>query len=138
MTLLDTNVIIYAFEAESPFQRWAQRTIADSVSGNGAGVNVVSVAEICVGEDDPESVTDRIRGWGVQVLDIPSAVAPVCARAFRLYRRRRTAQSGQTLPAMPLPDFFIGAHAQVLKCDLATADAERFRTYFPSVNLLTP
>jgi predicted nucleic acid-binding protein len=38
----------------------------------------------------------------------------------------------------PLPDFFIGAHAQVMGWTLATADESRFTTYFPSVRLLTP
>jgi predicted nucleic acid-binding protein len=37
-----------------------------------------------------------------------------------------------------LPDFFIGAHAQIMGWPLATADEGRFRTYFPSVILRTP
>ena len=32
----------------------------------------------------------------------------------------------------PLPDFFIGAHAQLAGWPLATADPDRIRTYFPT------
>jgi predicted nucleic acid-binding protein len=39
---------------------------------------------------------------------------------------------------MPLPDFFIGAHAEVMGWPPATADEGRFRTSFPSVTLETP
>lgn len=42
------------------------------------------------------------------------------------------------VPTMPLPDFFIGAHAKIMGWDLATADQGRFHTYFPSVALKMP
>ena len=31
MILLDTNVLIYAFDPDAPFYQWAQETIADAV-----------------------------------------------------------------------------------------------------------
>jgi len=138
MILLDTNVPIYAFDAESPFCRWARDSIVDAVSSAGAAISAVSLAEICVGDRDPSTVADRVRRWGVEILDVPVAAADVCAAAYRKYRKRRFAQSGAKAPAMPLPDFFIGAHAEVLNWELATADGRRFRAYFPSVVLRTP
>lgn len=138
MILLDTNVLIYAFDPDSPHSRWSRRTIADAVAGHGAAINAVSLAELCVGDEEPETVADRIRSWGVEILDVPAAAADICAKAYCRYRRRRHSQSGKDAPAMPLPDFFIGAHAKIMSWDLATVDQGRFQTYFPSVRLVTP
>lgn len=138
MILLDTNVLIYASTDQSPFLEWARRTIAGAVSEDGAAVNAVSLAEICVGDAEPEKVADRLRSWGITLLDVPAAAAGPCAKAYQEYRERRRAESGRDAPSLPLPDFFIGAHAQVMGWQLATADEGRFRTYFPTVTLLTP
>jgi len=138
MMLLDTNVLIYASDAKSSHCRWARRMIAEGVSGAGAAVNAVSLAEVCVGDAEPQTVADRIRSWGVAVLDVPAAASDVCARAYLSYRVRRKADSGKDAPALPLPDFFIGAHAQIMGWPLATADESRFKTYFPAVPLRTP
>ena len=138
MILLDTNVLIYAFTDHSPFLEWARRTIATGVSEDGAAVNAVSLAEICVGDAEPGTAADRLRSWGITILDVPAAIAEPCAKAYSKYRERRREESGLGAPSLPLPDFFIGAHAQVMGWPLATADEGRFRTYFPSVTLLTP
>jgi predicted nucleic acid-binding protein len=138
MMLLDTNVLIYASDAKARHCRWARRMIAGGVSGEGAAVNAVSLAEVCVGDAVPQTVADRIRSWGVAVLDVPTAASEVCARAYSSYRSRRKLDSGKDAPALPLPDFFIGAHAQIMGWSLATADASRFKTYFPAVPLRTP
>ena len=138
MILLDTNVLIYASDEQSKLCRWERRMIAEGVSGEGAAVNAVSLAEVCVGDAEPQTVADRIRSWGVAVVDVPAAAAEVCACAYLAYRKRRKADSGKDAPAVPLPDFFIGAQAQVMGWTLATADEGRFKTYFPAVPLRTP
>ena len=38
----------------------------------------------------------------------------------------------------PLPDFYIGAHAQSAGLALLTRDAKRYSTYFPKVTLISP
>lgn len=138
MILLDTNVLIYAFDTSSPFSQWARETITDAVAGDGAAINAVSLAELCVGDAEPSTVADRIRSWGIDVLDVPVAAADICATAYLQYRQRRMSQSGTPVPTMPLPHFFIGAHAKIMDWELATADRGRFHTYFPSVSLKMP
>lgn len=138
MILLDTNVLIYAADPASRYGPWARATIGDAVAGEGAAINAVSLAEIYVGDLEPETVADRIRSWGIEILDVPAAAAPVCARAYLAYRQRRAAESGKQSPRMPVPDSFIGAHAEIMDWPLATADSGRFKTYFSSVALEMP
>lgn len=138
MILLDTNVLIYAFGARSGHQDWARTIIAGGVARDGAAINAATLAELCVGDAAPDSVAARVRGWGVEILDIPAAAAEIGARAYRLYRHRRQRDSGKESPMMPLPDFFIGAHAQLMAWSLATADVDRYKTYFPKVKLRLP
>lgn len=137
MILLDTNVLIYASDETSPFHEWAADLISDEVAGDeGVSANAVSLAEVCVGDADPGSVAQRNEAWGVQLVAVPAAAG--CASAYVAYRTRCKADSGLDAPGLPLPDFFIGAHAQVMGWMLATGDAARFRTYFPSVRLFSP
>lgn len=138
MTLLDTNVLIYAFDAGSAHAGWAREVIAAAVAGEGAAISAISLAELCVGDADPPTVADRVRSWGVAIVDVPAAAAEPCAHAYREYRERRQSGSPVKAPATPLPDFFIGAHAAVMDWELATADQGRFKTYFPSVALQMP
>ena len=54
MTLFDTNVLIYAMEPGSPFHDWAAGLIVDEAMKSDAAVNVVSIAETCVGATDSD------------------------------------------------------------------------------------
>ena len=139
MKLLDTNVLVYARKPTSHFHEWALNQIASLVSTEGVGLNAASLAELCA-EDGIDSalLLREITAFGVQMLDIPTEAAVICGEAYRNYRRKRKRQSGKDSPKIPLPDFFIGAHAELLGLDLVTNDSERYRAYFPNVKLVTP
>lgn len=138
MILLDTNVLIYGFEASSPFHSWARGVIRSSLLGNGAAINPVILAEYLIGEQSPETTISRLQTVGIVILDLPVSAAPRCAAAYATYLENRRLQPVSPAPKLPLPDFFIGAHAALLDLPLATADVGRYRTYFPEVTLITP
>jgi hypothetical protein len=99
---------------------------------------VVTVAELCAGDWHPEEVKSDLHNWGVQIADIPAASAAVCGRAYRRYVTARRDSGGSEPPKMPLPDFFIGAQAEIMGWKIATRDQHRFKKYFPAVELITP
>ena len=138
MILLDTNVLIYAFDEDSEFYSWARELLIDSIRGEGAAVNTVVLAELCVGDAEPATVAERMRKWGIQLLDLPHSVSAICGRAYAHYLENRRLAGHGPIAKVPLPDFFVGAHAEVLGMPLATADPDRYRTYFPDLPLLLP
>jgi predicted nucleic acid-binding protein len=138
MTLLDTNVLIYGFDRRSLHHSWAWASIRRLVLGDGAAINPVILAEYLIGEQAPDTVIPRLTSFGIVILDLPATVSPRCAEAYASFLANRRQQSGPPAPKVPLPDFFIGAHASLLDLPLATADLDRYQTYFPEVKLITP
>jgi predicted nucleic acid-binding protein len=80
------------------------------------------------------SMVDRGRGSEAALHrhPIPYEAAFLAGKCHLKYRRLGGRRS------MPLPDFFIGAHAAVEGWTLLTRDAARFRTYFPKLALIAP
>jgi predicted nucleic acid-binding protein len=138
MILLDTNVIVDALDQRQANHRWARKQIEDAVANEGGVISVVTLAELCAGAREPEEVEPEVRKWGVSVHDFPAAAALHCGRAFRRYVSARRQSGGGASPNIPLPDFFIGAQAEVMGWKVATRDVARFETYFPSLTLITP
>ena len=63
---------------------------------------------------------------------MPGSCAALAAAAFGLYRRRGGARQ------LPLPDFFIGAHAAVANLSVLTRDPAGYATYFPRLAVVGP
>jgi hypothetical protein len=138
MILLDTNVIVDALDKSHANHQWAKKQIEDAVAAEGGGISVVTLAELCAGARNPADVEPEIKRWGLTVHDVPAAAASVCGKAYRRYATARRNSGGGPSPKMPLPDFFIGAQAEVMGWKIATRDQGRFEKYFPAVVLVTP
>jgi predicted nucleic acid-binding protein len=138
MILLDTNVIVDALDKGGANHPWAKKQIEEAVSTEGGGISVVTLAELCAGARNPADVEPEIKRWGLTVHDVPVAAASTCGIAYRRYVKTRRDSGGGPSPKMPLPDFFIGAQAEVMGWKIATRDQGRFERYFPTVLLVTP
>lgn len=95
-------------------------------------VNPIVYAEISIGFTTPEACDLALSERWVERIPMPWPASFLAGKAFLHYRRR----GGPKLS--PLPDFFIGAHAAVDGLRLLTRDPARYRTYFPTVELISP
>jgi predicted nucleic acid-binding protein len=136
--LFDTSVIIDARDSASPFHQWAKEQIAGAVATEGAAANTVTVAEVCVRAKDRDTVPALLEGFGMTLVSLPVSAAVPAARAFGVYLDRLRKEGKTPATKMPLPDFLIGAHAQVEGMKLVTRDPDRIRSYFPKVDLVVP
>ncbi len=115
--------------------QWADWSIAQLRAQSklpASAINPVVYAELSLSFSTLEALDDVVLTMALELREIPRPALFLAARAYALYRRRGGSK-GQVLP-----DFFIGAHAAVEGWPLLTRDASRFKTYFPTLDVITP
>ncbi len=132
MTLVDTNVLLDLVTNDPVWADWSIRQLDNAAVKGPLIINDVVYAELSVGFERIEDLDDLLDEAGIAMDEIPREALFLAGKAFRRYRTAGGARSGV------LPDFFIGAHAAVLRLPLLTRDAKRYRSYFPSVVLIAP
>lgn len=132
MILVDTNVLVDIWSQDPAWARWSEAAIARAAAEEELVVDPVICAELSLGFESEPQLREALRSAGIRVVPLPVEAAWPAARAFAAYRRRGGARRA------PLPDFFIGAHAQAADFKLLTRDPRRYRTYFPGVKLIAP
>ena len=130
--LFDTNVLLDIATCDPQWQGWSEGQYR-LVSANGLIIiNPVICAELSPAFDCEADLEAWLDPAVFQRDPLPWQSSWLAGQAFVTYRRRGGTKT------TPLPDFFIGAHAAVAGLTVVTRDAARFRTYFPSVALVTP
>lgn len=130
--LFDSNVLLDIATADPVWMAWSEAEIRAASRQGPILVNPIIYAELAPAF---ASEADHDRWFDPAVfrrLPLPYAAGWRAAQAFLAYRR------GGGLRTSPLPDFYIGAHAEVENLRLVTRDATRYRTYFPSLTLIAP
>ena len=113
--------------------------IAEGISTDGVGINAITLAELCsAARADSEKIQAELHSADISIIDLPARAAAICGRAYRRYGLARARSRGGKAPSVPLADFFIGGHAELMGWRLATRDVERYRIYFPGVELIAP
>jgi len=73
MILLDTNVVVDALDKKQAHHAWSKKQIEDAVVGEGGGISVVTLAELCAGAREPKNVEMEVKRLGITVHDVPAA-----------------------------------------------------------------
>jgi predicted nucleic acid-binding protein len=131
-TLVDSNVLIDVLSGSSAWGEWSGDAIRHAGAIGPLVINEVIYAEVSYRYSRIELLDRDLPADEYQREHMPWPGAFLAGKAFVEYRRRSGVRRS------PLPDFFIGAHAAVAGLRLLTRDPTRYRTYFPTVELIAP
>jgi predicted nucleic acid-binding protein len=132
MVLVDTNVLLDWLTMDSDWFEWSVQAIDAAHQDEGIAINAIIYAEVSVGfltaSDARRAIPSKKFHW----LPLSHEAAFLAGKAYKEYRERGGVRRS------PLPDFFIGAHAQAAGLALLTRDKNRYASYFPDVRLISP
>lgn len=131
-TLVDTNVLLDLLTEDDRWLDWSMDALADAAETGPLYINPIIYAEVSIRFSRVEDLDAALPAEDFRRSPLPWAAAFLAGKVFATYRRNRG-----TAPST-LPDFFIGAHAAVGDLALVTRDGRRYRTYFPTIDLVAP
>ena len=130
--IVDSNVILDVAQSNPRWSAWSTGAIKRLLDVTVLVINPIIYAEVSIGYRTIEDVEVAMPADLYHRESLPYDAAFLAGKCFVAYRRRGGVRRS------PLPDFYIGAHAAVRGYRLLTRDAARYRTYFPTVELIAP
>ena len=130
--LVDTNVLLDVVTDDATWAGWSQRQLEIWALRGTLVINAVIYAELSIGFQRIEELEAVLSETAIALAEIPRPALFLAGKVFRAYKLKGGARTGI------LPDFFIGAHAAVARLPLLSRDTGRYRTYFPTLELIVP
>ena len=130
--LVDSNVLLDILTIDPQWGEWSAEALASAADRGRVVINAVIYGEISLRFSRIEDLEAALPAGVIAREALPYEAAFRAAKAFSLYRQRGGVRQST------LPDFFIGAHAAVRGHCLLTRDVARYRSYFPTVELICP
>jgi hypothetical protein len=132
MILVDTNALLDVVTRDPEWAEWSKRQLDAAALRDQLAINPVVYAELSAGFETIEQVEVVLGLVGITVVQMTRPALFLAGRVFQEYRRRGGIRTGV------LAVFFIGAQAAVIGATLITRDVSRYRSYFPTVELVAP
>jgi predicted nucleic acid-binding protein len=132
MTLVDTNILLDLVTDDPTWAAWSIGQLDAAALKGKLAINAVVYAEPSVRFATIEALDAILDETALDIAPIPRSALFLAGKIFQRYRSAGGRRTGV------LPDFFIGAHAAVAGLTLLSRDAQRYRTYFPTLDLVTP
>lgn len=139
MILVDSNVWIDVLQRDPVWMDWSLDQLALAAQSHKLAINPVICAELAANFDTHAQLLAFIKTSQTKILPVSTECAYLAGQAHLKYRKIKR-NDPITEPKMVgvLADFFIGAQAQSEGIALLTRDAARYKTYFPTVQLICP
>jgi|SRR5581483_11129010 len=132
MTLVDSNVLLDVLTRTPGWAEWSLKQLNDAAMQGPIVINDVIYAEISTRYPSIDVVDSILRDIGVDLVPMPRSALFLAGKVYLRYRAAGGVRTGV------LSDFFIGAHAAVEQLPLLTRDIRRYRSYFPTIQLIAP
>ena len=132
MILVDTNVLLDIFQNDPEWAAWSQDKLDAASATDHLAINPVIYSELSIAFARIEELEAVLTEAALTVESIPREALFLAGKVFLAYRRARGSKQSV------LPDFYIGAHAAVMRWPLLTRDVARYRSYFPGISLISP
>jgi predicted nucleic acid-binding protein len=132
ITGIDTNVLLDVLVPNEEFYNASVRAVENAASDGSLVVCDLVYAELCIYFDTQRECDSFLGDTEIRVEPLNREAHFLASRTWRTYRK----QGGQRNRI--LPDFLIGAHAQVQATRLLSRDRGFYRKLFPSLNLINP
>lgn len=130
--LVDSNVLLDVITADPTWGTWSSASLERTADEAILVINALIYAEVSIGFASIEALEEALPSDLYRREFLPYEAGFLAGKAFLRYRQAGGAKRS------PHPDFYIGAHAAVSGYRLLTRDATRFRTYFPTLELIAP
>ncbi|NUM55732.1 MAG: type II toxin-antitoxin system VapC family toxin [Candidatus Hydrogenedentes bacterium] len=130
--LFDTNVLLDIATLDTTWSAWSEGQLRRFVAQGAIAINPIVYAELAPAFTTQSDLDRWLDPAIFRRLPLPYAAGWLAAQAFVKYPRTGGSK------VSPLPDFYVGAHAELEGLTLVTRDPTRYRTYFPNVPLVTP
>jgi predicted nucleic acid-binding protein len=132
VTLVDSNVLLDVFGKTPIWWEWSLMQLEEAALHGPLLINDVVFAETSIRFPSIDAFEAALTDAGITVAPIPRPALFLAGKTSVKYRSSGGVRSGV------LPDFFIGAHAEIENLPLLTRDVRRYRNYFPTVRLIAP
>ncbi|MGA2083091.1 MAG: type II toxin-antitoxin system VapC family toxin [Holophaga sp.] len=130
--LVDSNIILDVATQDPVWARRSGAVLARVAERSQLVINPIVYAEVSIGYEKVEELEEALPQDLFRREALPWEAAFLAGKCFLAYRRRGGKKGS------PLLDFYIGAHAALAGYRLLTRDVARYRTYFPSLEILVP
>ena len=131
-TLVDSDVLLDVLTEDPTWFDWSSAAIESHAEHSMLVIDPLIYAEVSIRFERIEELEEALPATMFRRDALPWEAAFLAGKCFVQYRRRGGAKQS------PLPDFYIGAHAAVARMTLLTRDGGRYRTYFPTLDIVEP
>ena len=131
-TFVDTNILVYLLQSDSPFHKWAKEAFAQRKEQGPLIICDIVYSELSVNLDSVAATDKAIAELAVERLNFSNGELFRAGKAYQEHVSRGGSRTNV------LPDFLIAAQAELNNAPLMTNNQKEILSYFPTVKMICP